>query len=114
MNLLEGFTDQAKQQTTIVLADGSRAVLLLEYRPNQIGWFASLTYGRFTLNGQRLVSSPNYLRQWREQIPFGLAVLGVNNVDPLRQTDLADGSVSLYLLDQADVEAVEAAVYPGT
>ncbi len=114
MNLLQGFTDQAKQQTTLVLADGSRAVLVLEYRPNQIGWFASLTYGEFRLNGQRLVSSPNYLRQWREQIPFGLSVLGVNNADPLRQTDLSDGTVTLYLLDQPDVEAVEAAVYPGT
>ncbi len=114
MNLLEGFTDQAKQQTTLVLADGSRAVLVMEYRPNQIGWFVNLTYGDFQLDGQRLVSSPNFLRQWREQIPFGLSVLGINNVDPLRQTDFADGTVSIYLLDQADVDAVEAAVYPGT
>ncbi len=113
MNTLTGFTDQPKQQAVIPLGDGTRATLTLEFRPAQIGWFASLSYGEFALNGQRLTSSPNWLRQWREVLPFGLAVLGVNDADPLRQTDLADGTIQILLLDAADVAAVEAAVYPG-
>ncbi len=113
MNLISGLTDNPTQTATLVLADGSRASLNLYFRPNQVGWFYDLALGTFAVNGRRLVSSPNLLRQFRELIPFGIAVAGVANADPLRQEDLVDGTVSLYLLDGADVADVEAALYPG-
>jgi hypothetical protein len=113
MNLLLGFTDQPKQQTTIVTADGTPATLLLEYKPNQLGWFYDLTWGNFTVLGQRLPSSPNALRQFRNQINWGLAVISKDNVEPTTQEVFVDGTTQLYLLDEADVALVESTVYPG-
>jgi hypothetical protein len=113
MNRIEGITDKPKQQTTIVLADGSNVLLLLEYRPNQLGWFYDLAWGDFALNGLRLVTSPSVLRAFRHVLPFDLAVLATANVEPLNQTDFADGTCVVYLLEGADLAAVNAAVYPG-
>ena len=114
MNQIQGFTDQPKQTTTIILADGSSATLNLEYKPNQLGWFYDLTWQNLTLNGQRLVSSPNILLQFKNQLPFGLMVLTVANAEPLNRTDLSDGTTTIYLLEGDDIAAVEAAVHPGT
>lgn len=113
MKLVTGLTDEPKQESTIVLDDGSRVVLLLEFRPNQRGWVYDLTWGDFELNGRRLVASPNILRQFRERLTFGLAIVTMANVEPLRQGDLADGTALVYLLNAEDVAAVEATVFPG-
>lgn len=111
MNLLGGFTDQPKQTTSIVLADGSKATLALEYRPNQLAWFYDLAWSDLEIKGLRLVASPNVVRQFRLQIPFGLAVITAGNVDPVDQESLVNGSASIFLLDAADVLDVEAAVF---
>jgi hypothetical protein len=113
MKTITGLTDQPKQQTGLVLSDGSRAVLTLEYRANQLGWFYDITWDSFTLNGQRLVTSPNILRQFRNKLPFGIAVVTTDNVEPLRQTDFAAGVATLYLLDSTDVSDIETTVFGG-
>ena len=113
MNQLTGFTDQPKQQATIVLADGSRAVILMQYLAQQTAWSVDVTWGTFSASGLILVASPNWLRQFREVIPFGLMILTAGNLDPTDQEAFVNGSASLFLLDPADVTAVEAAVYPG-
>jgi hypothetical protein len=113
MKTITGLTDQPKQQTGIVLNDGSRAVISLEYRANQLGWFYDITWGDFTLNGQRLVTAPNMLRQFRNKLPFGIAVVTTNNVEPLKQTDLSSGVATLYLLDSTDVADIETTVFGG-
>ncbi len=114
MNLIQGLTDQPKQTTTIILADGSAVSIYLEYKPNQLGWFYDLEWQDFQLNGQRLVASPNILLQFKDQLTFGLAVLSVANAEPLNQTDLSDGTTRIYLLEGEDLTAVAAAVDPGT
>lgn len=113
MNLLGGLTDQPKQQTTIVLADGTRATLSLEYRPNQLAWFYDFAWGDVQVDGGRLVASPNAIRQFRNRIPFGLAVITAGNVDPTDQESFVNGSTSVYLLDSQDVLDVEASAFPG-
>lgn len=107
MNKLTGFTDSPKQSTTIPLDDGSSAVLNLTFRAQQKGWFYDLTHGDFSLLGQRLVTGENILRQFRDQIPFGLAVLTETGIDPWQITDLASDDVAIILLSPEDVETIE-------
>lgn len=107
MNILTGFTDSPRQTTTIVLEDGGRATLAMEYRPQQLGWFYDLEYGTFSLQGQRLVAGPNILRQFIDQIPFGLAVLTKSLRDPSNQDVFVSEEAVIVLLDQADVESIE-------
>lgn len=107
MKLLTGFTDSPKQSTTLVLDDGSFAVLDLYYRPQQMGWFYDLTYNTFSILGQRLVYSENLLRQFQGQIPFGLSVLSTDKNDPLKQEDFALKQAAFVLLNADDVATVE-------
>jgi len=111
INQLLGLSDQPKQQTTIILADGTQATLYMEYVPAQLGWSFSLTYGSKVINGQRIVSSPNLLRHWKNVLPFGLAVITDGNAEPTTQTAFKDGTTLIYLLDAADVKTIEAAVF---
>lgn len=118
MNKVNGITDQASQAIGLVLADGSRATLALYFRPQQNGWFYDLSWPGtaalpvpFVANGRRLVTSGNLLRQFRDFVPFGLAVFTPDNSDPMTQTCFVDGTAEVVLLGADDVAAVEAAVY---
>jgi hypothetical protein len=113
MKLLTGLTDSPAQRARIMLDDGSMAVIALRYTSMQLGWFFDIAYapGNFELAGARLVTSPNILRQWRNLIPFGLAVACREGGEPTRREFLTDGTVSLYLLEGGDIAEVEAAYF---
>lgn len=109
MNKLSGFTDSPNQSTVVTLDDGSFFTIALYYRQQQNGWFFDLSYGDFLIQGQRLVSGENILRQFRERIPFGLAVFTTTGLDPWRITDLTSRDTEFVLLDASDVEQIEQA-----
>lgn len=108
---LTGITDAPKQSSTFALDDGTKASITMEYRPQQLGWFCDISTDTFDVKGMRMVTFPNMLRQFRNQIPFGLAIVTKDTNDPLRQSDFATGYASLVLLNATDVDAVEAAQF---
>ena len=116
-SILQGLTDQPKQQWPITLPEGSTATMYLEYRPQQNGWFYDLVWDgvnpNWQLLGMRLVTHPNILRQYRNQITFGLTVSTPDGTDPTGQEDLVNGKCTLLLLDAADVLTIEGAYFPG-
>ncbi len=113
MTTITGLTDQPKQQSTVVLPDGSQVSLFLEYRQQQAGWFLDVAWQLFEVNGLRLTASPNYLRKWQNLLPFGLSVLTKDDVEPTTITDFVDGTVTLLLLTTEDIAAVNVVAYPG-
>ena len=113
MTIIGGLTGQPKQQMTLQIADGTQASFYLEYREQQTGWFWDLTWGVHTINGNRLTTFPNILRQWKNILPFGISVLTSGNVEPLNQTDLVDGTATLLFLTDTDVQLVEESAFPG-
>lgn len=113
MTTLTGLTSQPRQQSAFILPDGSQVSLYLEYRAQQLGWFFDLTWQTWTLTGLRLTTFPNVLRQWQRIFPFGLAVVGKDNADPLNITDLADGTVTLLVLDATDLATIESVAFTG-
>jgi hypothetical protein len=114
--ILTGLTDNPNQQWPITIPDGTTATLSLVYRPQQLGWFYDLSWDGNTPpwqnNGRRLVAGPNVLRQYRNQIPFGLTVSTGNNLDPFAQTAFIDGTCTLLLLDPVDISGIESALFP--
>lgn len=120
MNFIEGLTDQPAQNSTLVLPDGSRVTLYLEYKPQQSSWFYSIYWpgtndNPFTLNTCRLVCSPNFLRQFRDLIPFGISLIATpNNIDPISQSCFVDGTAEMILLDSEDVQSVEDTLFKGS
>lgn len=114
MNIIQGLTDEPNQKMTLSIDGGTLATLVIYYREQQQGWFYDLTWnGTFILNGRQLCVSPNILRQFRTQIPFGIAVATPNNQEPIAQTGFADGTATLLLLNAADVASLEASLFPG-
>ena len=103
MRTLTGLSNDAAQSAQIPLADGTQANLTLYYRQNQLGWFYNLDYGSFSVNGQRLVTSPNMLWSFQDLIPFGLAMLVEGQQEPLGQDVFVNGTGTLGLLDQSDI-----------
>lgn len=120
MNSITGLTTQAAQNSFLQLEDGSRAQLALFYRPQQLGWFFDLTWPGnerlpvpFASYGNRLVASPNILRQYRKLIPFGLMLYTIDNLEPMGRTCFVDGTADLILLNEADVLEIESRGFRG-
>lgn len=114
MKILSGFTSQPKQQMTFVLDDGSTVALFMEYRTQQLGWFADIAWqDTWEVTGLRLTASPNLLQKWQNLVPFGLSILTKNDVEPLNVDDFSDGTATVYLLNADDVQAVNEAAFAG-
>lgn len=111
MKLINSFSDAADQQMTIVLDDGSAVQLEFFYRGGIQRWFVDITHPLITLRGYGLTQGPNILRQWRNLIPFGMAVLAVDGIDPIQSTDFQSGRVQVYILNVADIQAIEQQVF---
>lgn len=113
MTTVTGISSQPKQQLTLVLEDGSQVSVYLEYRPQQLGWFANFSWGDWIVNGLRLVSTPNLLHSWFKLIPFGLAITTAQEADPLNPTSFASGLSTMVVLNAAEVRLVNATSYVG-
>lgn len=117
MNIITSLTDQPNQQMTIVLPDGTSAQFTLNYRVQQAGWFYDLSWDgmnpTFVSQGNRLVTSPNALRSYRNQINFGMLVSTMDGGEPVSVTDFTIGYSTLAILDSDDVAAFEATYFPG-
>ena len=117
MTTLTSITDDANQQMTIVLPDGTTATLTLYYRVQQKGWFYDLSWDGFSPPfqslGNRLVTSPNVLREYRNQLTFGLTISTADAGEPVGQEDFVNGYATAILLDASDVLNIENTYFPG-
>jgi hypothetical protein len=101
-------SDDAKQQQTLVLPSGEVIVFAIEFVPMQYGWFITeLTYLEFTLSGMRLCISPNLLRQYKNQLPFGLCLQSIDDREPALQQDFSSGNIKMYVLTEEEVQQYE-------
>ena len=117
MIAIGGINDSSPQQLAIQLPDGTTVTWTLTYVPQQLGWFFNLSWDgqtpAFVINGNRLVTYPNILRQYRNLIPFGLTIATIDGSEPTWQETFIDGTTTVVLLDEADVIAIEGAFFPG-
>ncbi len=109
MFLIQQVTNDANQKQVLILPNGNALTMQMYFVPLQFGWFIkSLVYGTFTLSNLRVTVSPNMLRQFKNQIPFGLACYANGVVrEPSQQLDFSSKAFSLFILNQAEVFAYE-------
>lgn len=103
--------NEAKQQITKILDDGTRIVFTFAYKANQLGWFFGFQYGDVNYQNIRLTTSYNILRAYRNWLPFGLRCDTPDFEEPMNIDDFATGYASVYLLDKEDIEAIEGNYY---
>lgn len=105
---IQQVTNDTRQRQTLVLPDGTSLSIEIYFIPMQYGWFIQeVTYQDFKVNGLRITNNLNILRQFKNQIPFGLACISVNEREPMLQEDFASGASKLYILTAEEVEAYE-------
>lgn len=122
MQQVNGITSGANQTLTVPLPDGSELSITLIYRESQFAWFmnVSQTPGTFELNGFQVVSADtnssglgNMLRQFKNQISFGLCCFTINDRNPTNLQDFVspapgiNAASGLFLLNAADVQTFE-------
>ena len=107
MRKISSLTADPRQTFNAVISGYASAVIVIEYRDLQYGWFISVQWGSFVLNNERVSNSPNLLRQFQNLLPFGIMISGKNDVDPM----LIDSWVTtndLYIVDSTDFDLVDA------
>ena len=79
--------------------------VLLVYSAQQQGWFINFQYESFSINGLRIVTSGNFLHQFRNILPFGMACVTEGNEEPMLKDDFSSKRAILYLLTSSEVKA---------
>ncbi len=111
MNLIENISDDANQLVQLVLPDASIVSLSLVYRPAIQRWTIDVSHPLLTVDEINVTTNPNMLRSFRRQIAWGIGCVTTDGADPVYLEDFADGRASLYLLDQADIDLMEATIF---
>ena len=111
MQKITQITSKSKQRMTLFLENNETVDFFLYYLPRQQSWFFNFTYLDTSLKCNRVVLSPNSLRQFRKNIPFGIAFSADSYVEPFNITDFSSGRVSMYVLNAEEVKQVEAEIY---
>lgn len=78
----------------------------LYYRPRVRRWFFDITYKDYVLKGSKIVISPNLLYQYFRVIPFGLACISTDNVEPVIINDFSSERCFLYLLTTVERDQI--------
>jgi hypothetical protein len=114
MNQIVTLSDDADQQVFYALPDGTVATLQFTYRAGLQRWSFSVSYtgpnASLDLNGVVLCVHPNTLRQWKNLIPFGMAVVSLDGYDPVALNDFTTGRIQIFMLTQSEVAMVESQV----
>lgn len=101
-------TSDPTQQSSIILPDQTFINMTISFIPQQLGWFiTNFVYGTVTINGLRICNSPNFLRQWKNILPFGMACVSQNSREPSLQQDFISGASTLYILTHDEVKQFE-------
>lgn len=116
---LTTLTNAANQKTSVQLADGSDVTLTFIYRAAVQRWSVNVEHQAISPNGKikgmNLCTHPNALRQWRNNIPFGIAIVSTDQQDPVSLDDFVSGRITVFVLDESngntDVSQIEQNVF---
>jgi len=108
MRFLNKITADASQKFFLTGNPGQRITMTLRFLPTQSQWLMDIEYNDFVARGIHVTSSPNMLRNYKNVIPFGMACVVADGLDPLYIDDFSEGRAAMYLLNASDVQTVEA------
>lgn len=113
MQQITGFTEDSKQNLLFYLESDKIIEFYFEYRDNVNSWFYTIKYNNFIVRNRKLVNSPNIIRQYKNILPFGIAVISNDKLEPLFQNDLIRERIQIFILDQNEVKEIETEYFSG-
>lgn len=107
---IQNITSYPYQSKSLVLPDGTRIEIDIQYFPLRKCWVIKrLAYQDFLYHSFKLVMGVNIIRQFKNILPFGIAVYSPEGRDPQLAEDFTeDGKHSIFILTQDEVEQYEA------
>ena len=109
MQLIQTLTNDVKQKHTIILPDNTSFILQLEYKEVVRGWFYGITYQNYVLPNaidRRLITFFNILHQYKNILPFGIAVSTDDYSEPIFLNDFISGRVVIEVLTSDEVKTI--------
>ncbi len=100
--IIEDLDDSAKQDFKLNLEDGNTLECSIVFMPTQNNWFLTFTYKDRVVNNIRITNSPNFIRELKNLVPFGLGCSASNKFDPCAQDDFLTQRCKLFLLEGID------------
>jgi hypothetical protein len=104
-------SNDPKQRFDIITEDNQTFELKLEYSDQQQGWFYSITFGDVIINGSRIITGLNILRNYQNILPFGISILTDDLSEPIFIDDFATERVKFFLLTEEEVQTIETDFY---
>lgn len=111
MQQITTLTNEPKQRCQLVLDNNETADFRLYYSLRQQAWYYDISYKDFSAQCLKVVLTPNSLRCFRRIIPFGIAFDAEGYVEPFQLDDFSSGRVSMYILNEAEVDTVEETIF---
>lgn len=111
MQYITELTSHPKQRMQLVLENNETADFYIYYKARMNAWFFDLDYKDLSIKCMRACLHPNILRQFRRNIPFGIAFAADNKVEPWQITSFSSGECGMYVLTSEEVQTIEEEVY---
>ena len=111
MQIITTLTNYPNQRHQLVLENKESADLRLYFLARQNSWYYDITYNNITINCNKVVLTPNSLRQFKHILPFGLIFYTDGYVEPFKIDDFSSGRVKMAILNSDEVEQIEQEVY---
>lgn len=111
MNVITTLTNHPNQQHELVLENRESANFRLYFLARQMSWYYDITYKDITINCNKVVLTPNSLRQFRRIIPFGIAFYTDGEVEPFKIDDFSSGRIKMGILNSDEVIEIEKEIF---
>lgn len=108
MLYINKITADASQQINLTGIPGIIIGLDLRWFGRNNLWVADISYNNTLIQGVTVTESLNFLRQWKNILPFGISCLTTTGFDPSTVNDFVNQTANMYLLNSDDVAGVEA------
>lgn len=111
MLYINKITSDPSQNINLTGIPNLNIAMTLRYLARMQLWVMGLKFGTTTINGIMVTTAPNMLRQFKNNMPFGIACLKADGLDPYYLTDFSTQAANLYLLNSDDVAVLEAEMF---
>lgn len=111
MQVITSLTSHPNQMHRLVLENNETADFHLYYSARMQSWFYDIDYKKLTINGIKVVLTPNSLRQYRNIIPFGISFMTDSEVEPFERECFTSGRVQMGILNAEEIKQVEVNIY---
>lgn len=111
MKKIVNISNEPKQHIQLVTDNRDDVDFYLEYKPRVESWFFSFKWKNIEAKNLTVCLHPNILRQFKRIIDFGIGFKSDTKIEPFSIDVFTSGRCELVLLNQSEVESIEASIY---